>query len=177
MISEVITYTNLDGKVVQETYHFGLDKAELAEMKIRHEGPGKGTLEEYLDRIVKEEDNNKILDNFKAILFASVGIRVDDYVKKDERIRDRFVGSGAYEATFMKMLGDAHYAAHIINGIVPADMAEAVAKQDAENQQYTDEELLSMTEEAFFQAAGGSNPMRWDPRFLMLASRRKTAAV
>lgn len=176
MISEVIRYTNLDGKVVEETYHFGLDRAELAEMKIRHEGPGKGTLEEYLDAIVKEEDNNKILDNFKAILFASVGIRVDDYVKKDERIRDRFVGSGAYEATFMRMLGDAEYAAHIINGIVPADMAEAVAKKEGEQQKYTDEQLLAMTDEAFFEAAGGSNPMRWDPRYLLLASRRKTAA-
>lgn len=176
MISEVIRYTNLDGKVVEETYHFGLDRAELAEMKIRHEGPGKGTLEEYLDAIVKEEDNNKILDNFKAILFASVGIRVDDYVKKDERIRDRFVGSGAYEATFMRMLGDAEYAAHIINGIIPADMAEAAAKKEGEQQKYTDEQLLAMTDEAFFEAAGGSNPMRWDPRYLLLASRRKTAA-
>lgn len=176
MISEVIRYTNLDGKVVEETYHFGLDRAELAEMKIRHEGPGTGTLEEYLDKIVKEDDNNKILDNFKAILFASVGIRVDDYVKKDERIRDRFVGSGAYEATFMRMLEDAKYAAHIINGIVPADMAAEAAKRQSEEKQYTDAELLSMSEDEFFKAAGGSNPMRWDQRFLVLAGRRKTAA-
>lgn len=177
MISEVIRYTNIDGKVVEETYHFGLDRAELAEMKIRHEGPGKGTLEEYLDAIVKESDNNKILDNFKAILFASVGVRVDDYVRKDQRIRDRFVGSGAYEATFMRMLGDADYAAHIINGIVPADMAEEAQKKQTEGEKpYTDAELLAMTDEAFFQAAGGTNPMRWDPRFLTLAARRKTAA-
>lgn len=175
MISETIRYRNLDGKMVEETYHFGLDRAELAEMKIRHEGPGKGTLEEYLDAIIKEDDNNKILDNFKAILFASVGIRVDDYVKKDERIRDRFVGSGAYEATFMRMLEDASYAAKIVNGIVPADMAAEAAKNQDEKS-YTDIELLNMTDEAFFQAAGGSNPMKWDPRFLLLASKRKTAA-
>lgn len=175
MISETIRYRNLDGNMVEETYHFGLDRAELAEMKIRHEGPGKGTLEEYLDAIIKEDDNNKILDNFKAILFASVGVRVDDYVKKDERIRDRFVGSGAYEATFMRMLEDATYAARIVNGIVPADMAAEAAKNQGEKQ-YTDSELLAMTDEAFFQAAGGSNPMKWDPRFLLLASKRKTAA-
>lgn len=176
MISENIRYKNLDGNWVEETYHFGLDRAELAEMKIRHEGPGRGTLEDYLDAIVKEDDNNKILDNFKAILFASVGIRVDDYVKKDERIRDRFVGSGAYEAMFMHMLEDAKYAARIVNGIVPADMAEEAAKRQSEEKEYSDAELLAMTDEAFFQAAGGTNPMRWDQRFLLLAGRRKTAA-
>jgi len=175
MISEPITYTNLDGVPVTETYHFGLNRAELAEMKLRHEGPGKGTLEEYLDRIVKENDNNKILDNFKAILLASVGVRVDDYVKKTDEIRDRFIGSGAYEATFMRMLEDAEYAAHIINGIVPADMAAEAAKK-SEKPQYTDAELLAMTDEAFIQAAGSKNPMKWGPRFLTLAARRKTAA-
>jgi len=57
-------------------------------------------------------------------------------------------------------------------------MAEQVAAKEAEgkSKQYTDAELLAMTDEAFFQAAGGSNPMRWDPRFLVLAGRRKTAA-
>ena len=176
MIPETITYKDLDGNEVQKVWHFSLDRAEIAEMKIRHEGPGTGTLEDYLDRIVKEDDNNKLLDYFKSILFSAVGIRKGNYIDKSDEIRAEFIGSGAYEAMFMKMLGDAAYAAHLINGIIPKDMAEEVAKKQAEESNLTDEQLLAMTDEAFFAAAGGTNPMRWEPRFLTLAARRKTAA-
>jgi hypothetical protein len=175
-IPETMTYKDIDGNEVTKQWWFSLDRREIAEMKIRYEGPGKGSLEDFLDRIVKEQDNNKLLDNFKAILEASVAVRVDNYLDKSPEVLKEFIGGGAYETMFMRMLGDASYAARLINGIIPKDMAEEVQKKQAEGQQFTDAELLSMTEEAFFQAAGGSNPMRWDPRFLTLASRRKTAA-
>ncbi len=180
MISEIFEYKDLDGKPVQKEWYFSLDRAEIAEMKIRHDGPdqGEGSLEDYLDRISKEQDNNKLLDNFQAILRKSVAIRPagTNYLKKSQEIVDEFVGGGAYDYMFMRMLADATYAAHLINGIIPKDMAEEAAKREAETSEYTDADLLAMTEEEFFQAAGGSNPMRWDPRFLMLAARRKTAA-
>jgi hypothetical protein len=177
MISEFIKYNDLDGKPVVKEWYFSLDKAEIAEMKIRHDDE-TGTLEDYLDRIIKEQDNNKLLDNFQTILFKSVAIRPAgaNHLVKNQNIRDEFVGSGAYEAMFMKMLGDAEYAANLVNGIIPKDMAEQAAKAAEKNQQFTDAELLAMTDEAFFQAAGGTNPMRWDQRFLLLAGKRKVAA-
>jgi hypothetical protein len=175
-ISETMTYKDIDGNTVTKEWWFSLDKREIAEMKIRHEGPGKGSLEDYLDRIVKEQDNNKLLDNFKAILEASVAVRVDNYLKKTPEVLMEFTGGGAYETMFMKMLGDAQYAANLINGIIPKDMAEEVQKKQAEGEHYTDAQLLAMTDDAFFEAAGGTNPMRWDSRFLTLAARRKTAA-
>jgi hypothetical protein len=178
MIPQIITYNDLDGNTIQKEWHFALDRAEIAEMKIRHDGTGKGSLEDYLDLIVKEQDNNRLLDNFKAILFKSVGIRKGNYIDKSEEIRAEFIGSGAYEAMFMKMLEDAAYAAELINGIIPKDMAEQVAAKEAENnsRQYTDVELLAMSDDAFFAVAGGTNPMKWEPRFLLLAGKRKTAA-
>lgn len=176
-ISETITYRDLDGQTVTKEWWFSLDRAELAEMKIRHDGTGKGTLEEYLDRIVKEQDNNKLLDNFQAILRKAVALRVDNYLKKSPEVLYEFTGGGAYSAMFMKMLEDAPYAARLVNGIIPEDMAEEAAKREAEGEKnFTDDELLGMTDEAFFAAAGGTNPMRWDQRFLVLAGRRKTAA-
>lgn len=180
MIPETLTYRDLDGNIVTKEWYFSLDRAEIAEMKIRHEGPGMGSLEDYLERIVKEQDNNRLLDNFKAILFNSVALRPAgaNYLDKSSAVRAEFTGGGAYETMFMKMLEDAAYAARLINGIIPADMAEEVAKKQAESEskQYSDDELLSMRDEAFFQAAGGTNPMKWDQRFLLLAGRRKTAA-
>lgn len=181
MISEIFEYKDLDGNPVQKEWYFSLDRAEIAEMKIRHDGPdqGAGSLEDYLDRIVKEQDNNKLLDNFQAILKKSVAIRVNNFLRKNQDVVDEFVGGGAYEYMFMKMLGDATYAANLINGIIPKDMAEQVSAREAEDKtkQHTDAELLAMPEEAFFAAAGGTNPMRWeDPRFLMIAARRKNAA-
>lgn len=176
-ISEMITYKDLDGQTVTKEWWFSLDRAEIAEMKIRHDGTGKGSLEDYLDRIVKEQDNNKLLDNFQAILRKAVAVRVDNYLKKSPEVLHEFTGGGAYSAMFMRMLADASYAARLVNGIIPEDMAEEVAKKNAEKEKdYTDAELLAMTDEAFFQAAGGTNPMRWDQRFLVLAGRRKTAA-
>jgi hypothetical protein len=179
MISEIFEYKDLDGNSVKKEWYFSLDRAEIAEMKIRHDGPdqGRGSLEDYLDRIVKEQDNNKLLDNFQAILKKSVAIRKDNYLRKGQEVVEEFVGGGAYEYMFMKMLGDAAYAANLINGIIPKDMAEEAAKREAEeSKQYSDADLLSMTDEAFFAAAGGTNPMKWDQRYLLLASKRKTAA-
>ena len=176
MISETFKYKDLDGNEVTKEWYFSLDRAEIAEMKIRHDGTGKGSLEDYLDRIVKEQDNNKLLDNFQAILQKSVAVRKDNYLDKSPEVLKEFIGGGAYEYMFMKMLGDAAYAANLINGIIPKDMAEEVAKKQAEGEAHTDSELLAMTDEAFFAAAGGTNPMRWEPRFLTLAARRKTAA-
>lgn len=177
MIPEMITYQDLNGETVTKEWLFALDRRELAEMKIRHEGPGKGTLEAYLDRIVKEQDNNKLLDNFQLILMKSVGLRVDNYIDKNDKIRAEFTGGGAYETMFMRMLEDAAYAARLINGIIPKDMAEeALKKQNESETAYSDADLLGMTDEAFFAVAGGTNPMKWDPRYLMLAARRKNAA-
>lgn len=181
MISETFAYKDLDGNAVQKEWYFSLDQAEIAEMKIRHDGPdqGSGSLEDYLDRIVKEQDNNKLLDNFQAILKKSVAIRPAgaNYLKKGPEIIDEFVGGGAYEYMFMKMLGDAAYAAKLINGIIPKDMAEEIARREAEEpKQYSDDELLGMTDDEFFAAAGGKNPMKWDQRFLLLAGKRKNAA-
>lgn len=177
-ISESIKYTDLDGQVVTKEWWFSLDRAEIAEMKIRHDGTGKGSLEEYLDRIVKEQDNNKLLDNFQAILRKAVAVRVDNYLKKTPEVLQEFTGGGAYETMFMQMLADAEYAARLINGIIPKDMAEEVQKKQAEtvNKQYTDAELLAMTPEAFEQAAGGSDKTKWDKRFLIVGMQRKTAA-
>src|SRR4051812_8985733 len=118
MIPETITYNDLDGNTVTKEWYFSLDRAEIAEMKIRHDGTGKGSLEDYLDRIVKEQDNNKLLDNFQAILMKSVGLRKDNYIDKTPAIRAEFTGGGAYETMFMKMLEDATYAARLINGII-----------------------------------------------------------
>lgn len=177
-ISETLTYKDIDGNIVTKEWWFSLDRAEIAEMKIRHDGTGKGSLEEYLDRIVKEQDNNKLLDNFQAILRKSVALRVDNYLKKTPEVVHEFTGGGAYSSMFMAMLGDAEYAARLVNGIIPEDMAEEVRKKQEEtsNKQYTDAELLAMTPEAFEQAAGGSDKTKWDKRFLIVGMQRKIAA-
>jgi hypothetical protein len=123
MLKKAITFEDLDGKQVTEVFHFGLSKADLAEMQLGAKG---GSLEALVRAMIADEDGQKIIDTFKMIIQKSVGRRGEDgrrFIKSQE-ITDAFMQSDAYSELFMELVSDAKAGAEFINMIVPSGLAK-----------------------------------------------------
>lgn len=125
MIKQDITYTNFEGEQETETLYFHLNKVELMEMQVSE----KRGLAQYITDIQKAENNKEIFRLFKEIVLRAYGERSGDGKKfiKNERLREEFEGSLAYEELMVKLVTEADFAAKFVNGIMPAGMADQIA--------------------------------------------------
>ena len=125
MIKQDITYTNFEGEQETETLYFHLNKVELMEMQVSE----KRGLAQYITDIQKAENNKEIFRLFKEIVLRAYGERSDDGKKfiKNERLREEFEGSLAYEELMVKLVTEADFAVKFVNGIMPAGMADQIA--------------------------------------------------
>jgi hypothetical protein len=179
MLQKAITYTNFDGNRVTENFHFHLNKAEIAELELSK----KGGLAAYLRDLIQSDDGGAILQAFKELIMASVGRRSEDgrRFEKSKDITDDFIQTGAYSEFLMELAQDADAAADFFRAIVPSDMATKMdqAMETVElpkNKEYSDDELLAMSQEEFEQVAG-SDPKHMSRRHLMIAFQRKNQAA
>ena len=125
MIKQDITYTNFEGEQETETLYFHLNKVELMEMQVSE----KRGLAQYITDIQKAENNKEIFRLFKEIVLRAYGERSEDGKKfiKNERLREEFEGSLAYEELMVKIVTEADFASKFVNGIMPAGMADQIA--------------------------------------------------
>ena len=144
MLKKSITYEDFDGNTITEDHYFHLSKADLVEMEMSH----KGGLHEYLQRIVADEDGKAIIAEFKELILASYGERSDDGKRfiKTPQLREEFQSTEAYSALFMELCLDADAAAEFINGIVPANLEQEVAKLTADSNSKPEPRLLTDVE-------------------------------
>lgn len=173
MIEKAITYTNHDGVSVTETFHFNLGKDELVELAYST----KGGMEAYLREIVASNDNGAILAAFKNLISLAVGRKSEDgrrFIKSKE-ITDDFLQTNAYSEMLFGLFQNAEEAAEFLNGVIPAEMREKLAEVN-EKKEYTDEQLLAMTDEQFFEIAG-TNPARMTQQQLLVGMHRKNRAA
>ena len=125
MIKQDITYTNFEGEQETETLYFHLNKVELMEMQVSE----KRGLAQYITDIQKAENNKEIFRLFKEIVLRAYGERSEDGKKfiKNERLREEFEGSLAYEELMVKLVTEADFASKFVNGIMPSGMADQIA--------------------------------------------------
>jgi hypothetical protein len=172
MISKTISFTDFKNRPVVKEFHFNLSAAEVTELAMTRKG-----IDEYLREIIGTEDVSKLWPLFKELLEMAVGkFDSDEVFDKSPEYTKEFMRSGAWEEFFFELIGDAGFAAAFIKGMMPANLQERIDKLVAnggeEKKPYSDEELLSMTDEAFHEVAG-KDPKDWDPRFLQIAYQRK----
>ena len=127
MLKKTITYTDYDGNVRTEDHYFNLTKAELMEMQMSVDGG----MNKFLNKIIAEQDNVKLMQYFKQISLKSYGIKSDDgkrFIKSPE-ISEAFSQTGAYDELFMELMsGGEQVVAAFTNGIIPADLQTDIAK-------------------------------------------------
>jgi len=123
MLKKPITYTDYDGNQRTEDHFFNLNKFELLELDAKYPGGMIKTLE----RVVKEEDNAKIIEIIKDMIVKSYGEKSDDGKRfvKDEKVLANFMQTEAFSELFIELCQDSEKAAAFFNGIMPKDNGNA----------------------------------------------------
>lgn len=185
MIKKTITFKDLDGNDLTEDFYFGISTAEVTELVVMDED-----LMGFFEKIAEHQEGEplplkggEVMRVFKAFISMSVGKRSEDgrrFIKNDD-IRDDFMQTDAYPTLFMDLVTNPNEAAEFINGIVPGNLAEVVAKmpKDAET---TDIQLPSQNDAPEMPAwytegriPNESELVNASPELLREAFRRKAA--
>lgn len=126
MLKKTITYIDYNGEERKEDFYFNLNKAEIMEMQMST----TGGLDEMIKRIVDAKDAPAIIKIFKDLILKAYGEKSADGRRFEKerngiKLADQFAQTEAYANLFMELATDADAAAKFVNGIVPADMANA----------------------------------------------------
>ena len=126
MLRKEVKYKDFDGNDRKDVLWFHLNEVEITEMDLET----SGGLVKYMESIIDTNDVNQLIEIFKDLLIRSYGERSMDgkHFYKDDKIRNEFVSSAAYPVLYMEMVSDADKAVEFINGIVPSNIREQMAK-------------------------------------------------
>lgn len=125
MLKRSITYTNFDDKKVTGEYYFNLSKSDIIRLQVSV----PGGLEEYLKRIVAEENPEEIVSRFEWLILKAYGEKSEDgqlFVKTEE-ISQNFRHTAAYDTLLYELMTDTTKAAAFVTGIIPQDVAEQIS--------------------------------------------------
>ncbi len=130
MLKQTRTYIDFDGNKRTEDFWFHLSKAEITELQLSVDGG----LQEIIRRMVAAQDAPQIIKLMKEFVQLSYGVKSADgkRFEKSPELTAAFVQTQAYSDLFMELAFDDEAAAKFIQGVVPADMAEAVASAQLE---------------------------------------------
>lgn len=128
MLKLTRTFKDYNGVDRTEDFYFNLNKAEIAEMELSE----NGGMNNLINRIISEQDSKKLVAIFKEIILKSYGVKSLDgreFVKSEELTR-KFTQTEAYSDLFIELATDSKKAAEFVNGIIPSDVAEKMAKDE-----------------------------------------------
>lgn len=154
MRKETITYTDYNGETRTEDFYFNMSKADVFKMEMR----APGGMEEYINRIVNERDQNKIVDLFCDIIKLSYGVKTaEGGFDKDPAHFKKFEQTEAYSELFVKLATDADYAAKFISGIMPKPEPEKGTDRNVDAVAEVRRAALEKAEKARAEAASDPN--------------------
>lgn len=117
MLKKIIKYVDYDGNERTEEFHFNLSKTEVIEMEVSV----GGGITKMLEKVVREDDKQKIVGFFKEFILKAYGEKSPDgrrFVKSQE-LSESFSQTEAYVELFLELSGNAEAAAAFINGVIP----------------------------------------------------------
>lgn len=126
MLKKTITYTDYNGVERTEDFYFNLSKAELMEMELST----TGGLADMITKIVAAQDALSIIKIFKDLILKSYCEKSPDGKRliKSEELSTAFSQTEAYSNLFMELATDSDAASKFVNGMIPNDLKEQVAK-------------------------------------------------
>lgn len=122
MLKREITYEDFDGNQATDTFYFNLNRTELIELEVAYEGG----LQAALQRIIETKDNKTLINEFQKIILSAYGVKSEDGKRfiKNDKIREEFTQTPAYDALFMDLATNENSAADFIKGILPKGLSE-----------------------------------------------------
>lgn len=172
-VKRTITFVDLDGNQVTEDWWFQIGKTDAIEMDVVHEFAQMSNPEEHYKNVVEGNDTRTMLRIWRELLFAAVAKRKGNRLVKGPDILEEFRYGGAYEQLYSDILEMDDAGASFFQQIVLPEFQSPVQKEG--DHEPTDDELLAMSDEEFYRAAGTNKVEEMDKRFLPIAFRRKTA--
>lgn len=129
MLKKQIKYTDYNGTERDENFWFNLSKAELMDMDLMTPGGFNG----MVMKIIAAQDIPSLVTLFKDIIFKAYGEKSADGKRfiKSKELSTAFSQTEAYSNLYMELVTNTEAAIEFINGIVPKDLAEEAAKQQA----------------------------------------------
>lgn len=117
MLKKTIKYTDLFDNEREEVFYFGLMKSELVMLS----NSNSGGLENQLKNIIETSDRVRIMQEFEKIILSSYGVKSEDGKSflKNEKIREEFHQSPAFDVLFMDLLSDTDKVIEFVRGIMP----------------------------------------------------------
>lgn len=146
MLKKDITFEDIDGNEVTETFYFNLDRAEMLEMELRFGDKG---LEEHFRKVVESNDRGAILDIYRYILSSTVGRRVGKLFVKNEEIRNEFMHGGAYAQMFMDLFNNPNGIIEFFRGVLPNKMQgkyDEIMKSETDAMPVTTKQVFENTQ-------------------------------
>lgn len=118
------TYIDYNGDERTEEFWFNLSKSELIEMAYSVDGG----LEVALEKIIRENDKNKIIGFFKDLVLKAYGEKSADGRRfmKSAELSKAFSETPAYSDIFMDLAINANAASAFVNGIMPSSLAKEI---------------------------------------------------
>lgn len=127
MLKKTIKYTDYNGTDREESFYFNLSKAEIMEMEMSI----VGGFADMIQKVIEAQDAPTIIRIFKDLILKAYGEKSPDgkrFIKSEELSR-AFEQTEAYSILFMELATNAEEAAAFINGIIPADVKNEMAKE------------------------------------------------
>lgn len=127
MLKKTITYTDYNNVERTEDFYFNLTPAELTEMEFASDMP----MTAVIDKISKSQNVPETIKIFKDLILKAYGEKSPDgrrFIKSDE-LSTAFSQTEAYNELFMECGTDAEAGAAFLNGIMPNEAMEKIAKK------------------------------------------------
>lgn len=137
MFSRTFEFKGYDDQMHKETWWFNLSEDELYKLELGTVGGVNG----MMNRMLRENHPDKIVDMFEKIILSAVGERSADgrrFVKKPRpgfawgEVAEDFRETPAYGQLFTELVSSGEKLAAFLKGCIPAEMAAELEKVEKE---------------------------------------------
>lgn len=129
MFKKSVKYVDFDGNEVTEELYFNLNVVEQTKFEAKYIGGSIETLEQYLNKLLKEQIPKNIIDFICDLIESSYGVKNSDNktFTKNKKIREDFENSLAYAELFEEILMDPVKLEAFVKGILSKNKLKEVA--------------------------------------------------
>lgn len=126
MYKKTVKFEDFNGNEVTQDFYFHISEAELMNKEMSTE-EGWST---FMERIIKEENKKKLVEEFEWFISFSYGIKSDDGLRfeKSDEIRESLKQHPAYGSIFMDIMADTKSAAEFVNGVFPRSLRNKISE-------------------------------------------------
>lgn len=136
MIKKTVSYENFNGDKVTKDLYFNLTKFEATEFaldlpdeitsEVSKEGANAANMDS-VSKIVQKLGGKGIIDFIRKLVLKAYGIKSEDgeRFEKSEKISTEFSQTMAFDTLMMELLTNDEEASRFINGVIPAELADA----------------------------------------------------